>query len=137
MALDSTYPQLVPSSRSFDPGNFAVKSYNAQDGAEVRFIYGDKRVGMKLQLTYQNISDTDAEAFINHFHKMKGTFTQFLLGTGQTGAKKGWEADPNTLGAELWGCNWRYESPPQLQSIYPGVSTVTVNLIGATASVQQ
>ena len=91
---------------------------------------------MKLQLTYQNISDTDAEAFINHFHKMKGTFTQFLLGTGQAGAKNGWEADPNTLGAELWGCNWRYESPPQLQSIYPGVSTVTVNLIGATASVQ-
>ena len=137
MALDSTYPQLVPSSRSFDPGNFAVKSYNAQDGAEVRFIYGDKRVGMKLQLTYQNISDTDAEAFINHFHKMKGTFTQFLLGTGQAGAKKGWEGSANYLGAEFWGSRWRYESPPQLQSIYPGVSTVTVNLIGATASVQQ
>ena len=89
MALDSTYPQLVPSSRSFDPGNFAVKSYNAQDGAEVRFIYGDKRVGMKLQLTYQNISDTDAEAFINHFHKMKGTFTQFLLGTGTDRSEEG------------------------------------------------
>ena len=72
MALDSTYPQLVPSSRSFDPGNFAVKSYNAQDGAEVRFIYGDKRVGMKLQLTYQNISDTDAEAFINHLPQDEG-----------------------------------------------------------------
>ena len=137
MALDSTYPQLVPSSRSFDPGNFAVKAYNAQDGAEVRFIYGDKRVGMKLQLTYQNISDKDAEAFVDHFHKMKGTFTQFLLGTGQAGAKEGWKGDLDTLGAEKWGSNWRYESAPQLQSIYPGVSTVTVNLIAATASVQQ
>lgn len=131
-SLGPTFPQLVPSARRFDPGNFAVKAYNAQDGAEIRFLYGDKRVGMKLQLTYENISDANAELFMDHFHDCQGTFQQFLLGTGGAGAKRGWEGDANTIGAEYWGSRWRYENPPQLQSIYPGVSTVSVNLIAAT-----
>ncbi len=129
------YPQLAPSSRSFDPGDYAVKKYNAQDGAEFRILYGDKRVGMRMQLTYSNIADSYAQDFVEHFHEMKGTFTQFILGTGNAGAKKGWEADPNYLGSEFWGSRWRYEKAPQLQSVYPGVSTVNVSLIAATLPV--
>lgn len=123
------YPQLTPSARSFDAGDFANKKYSAQDGAEFRILYGDKRVGMKLQLTYSNITDAQADAFINHYHEVKGTYEQFDVGPA---SRNGYEGSFETFGAVWWGSQWRYESAPQLQSVYPGVSTVTVSLIAAT-----
>ena len=50
------YPDIRPTSRSFDPGNWPVRSYNAQNGAEVRLLYGSQRYNLKLQLSYQNIT---------------------------------------------------------------------------------
>lgn len=132
------YPQLVPSSRTFGSGNFPVKVYRAQDGAEVRLLYGDKRVGMTMQLTYQNIPDTEADKFVNHYHEMKGTYTRFTLDTsGNAGAKKGYkgiDGSQKSISAGSWGSAWRYAEPPQIQSIYPGVSTVSVNLIAAAGT---
>ena len=46
------YPDIRPTSRSFDPGNWPVRT-NAQNGAEVRLLYGSQRYN-KLQLSYQN-----------------------------------------------------------------------------------
>ena len=51
-----TFPTLAPSSRSFEPGNWAVKNYNAMSGAEIRIRYGDKRFNARLSLQYQNIA---------------------------------------------------------------------------------
>jgi len=127
-----TFPALTPSSRSFDPGNYPVKAYNAQDGAEIRFLYGDKRVAAKLQLTYTNITDANAEEFIDHFDDMNGTFELFDLPTGKD-ALGGWSEETATLDAPE-GSKWRYAQPPQLNSVYPGVSSVTVNLISATSA---
>ena len=130
--MTTAFPVLVPSGRSFNAGNFPVKTYAAQDGGEVRILYGNKRVGMTLQLTYQNIADASAKNFIEHFHEMKGTYTRFTIGTK---SRDGWGSDDNSddkwLGAVEWGSQWRYAQSPQLQSVYPGISTVTVNLIAA------
>lgn len=129
------FPQLIPTARSFKPGGFPVKSYRAQNGAEVRILYGDKRSGMTMSLTYSNISDEEAEAFLDHYHSVRGTFETFILGDtanpGQPGAKGGWAGTGDAIGAEVWGSAWRYEGEPQLDSVYPGVSTVQVQLIGA------
>lgn len=127
-----TFPTLKPSQRSFESGNYPVKVYRAQDGAERRIIYGNQRVGMKMQLVYQNITDAQAELFLDHYHSMQGTFQQFELTDGANGMKAGWEGNGDAIGAVAWGSQWRYERAPQLNSVYPGVSTVTVNLIGAT-----
>ena len=124
-----SYPQLIPTSRSFNAGDFANKKYSAQDGAEFRILYGDKRVGMTLQLTYTNITDADASQFIDHYHNMQGTYQQFDIGPD---AKGGWQAGTAYIGAVYWCSQWRYDSPPQLQSVYPGISSVTVTLKAAT-----
>ena len=126
------YPTIPPSGRSFIPGDFANAKYQAQDGAEFRILYGDKRVGMKLQLEYANITDAQAESFLDHYHEVQGTFQQFEFVNGGEGAKAGWAGNLDALGAVQWGSKWRYEGPPQLRSVYPGVSSVTVNLIAAT-----
>lgn len=122
------YPGLVPSSRQYTPGNWPVRTYKAMDGYEVRILYGDKMTGMKLQLSYQAIPDTDAVKFLEHYEQQRGTFESFHFASDE-GPKGGWGASYAQLGAGSEGNSWRYEGPPQLEQLRPGVSSVTVNLL--------
>jgi len=124
-----TFPTLVPTARSFDSGNYPVKTFKSQTGSETRILYGSRRTNMKLQLTYANVTDANAELFLDHYDQMKGTFTTFEIG-GASGSRGGWEGNSDALGAQTHGNSYRYEGPPQLTQVRPGISTVTVNLIG-------
>ena len=134
MTID--FPKIPPTSRSFTPGDYANTKFRAVSGAEFRIQYGSKPTGMKMQLQYANITDAQAEKFIKHFYQQSGTFKSFVFVDAADGAKAGWAGTSNALGAEFYDSDWRYEDPPQLQSVYPGVSTVTVNLIAATKTTQ-
>jgi len=130
---------LVPSARTFESGDYPVKTYKAQNGAEHRILYGSNRTNMKLSLTYANIRDVDAEKFLDHYDKVQGTFKTFVLenvkGTGINPTCVGWEGNQDALGAgtpgppETPGKDYRYEGPPQVAQVASGRSTVTVNLI--------
>ena len=121
------FPTLTPSKRSFSPGDFPVKKFRAQSGEETRVLYGDKRTGMKMTLTYRNVTDANAELFLDHFHEMKGTYTTFTI---QTATKGGWTGEGDAIGAGAWGNAYRYAGPPQLTQIKNGLSNNQVNLIG-------
>ena len=120
------FPVLRPTSRDFNPGDFAVKTYNAQSGSEVRILYGDTRTKMELALGYDNISDAQAEQFLTHYDETKGTFSTFLI---PRETKAGWTADLGSIGAESAGNRWRYASPPQITAVKPGRSSVRVDLL--------
>jgi len=120
------FPALVPTSRSFDAGDYPIKTFKSQNGAETRILYGSNRTNMKLSLSYANITDANAELFLDHYDEMKGTFTTFGIDV----AKRGWEGNIDAIGAATHGNAYRYESAPQLTQVRPGVSTVTVSLIG-------
>ena len=123
---------LVPSARTFESGDYPVKTYKAQNGAEHRILYGSSRTNMKLSLTYANILDADAELFLDHYDTVQGTFQTFSLGSinGVNPTRGGWEGNTDALGAQTHGNNYRYEGPPQVAQVASGRSTVTVNLIG-------
>ncbi len=57
------FPTLVPTSRSFESGDYPVKTFKAQNGKEHRILYGSNRTNMKLSLSYANITDANAELF--------------------------------------------------------------------------
>ena len=69
----------LPSSRSITYGDFPVKTFMSQSGIEYRIKYGTKRAGMVLSLTYKNITDSEAETFLDHYHGQSGTFERFNL----------------------------------------------------------
>ena len=122
------FPNLVPTSRSFQSGDYPVKTFKAQNGAEVRILYGSKRTNMKMSLTYANITDANAALFLDHFHtETSGTFSTFEIAPNTRG---GWTELKKYLGASDSGNRWRYEQAPQQVQVRPGISTVTVNLIG-------
>lgn len=123
------FPSLVPSTRTFDAGNWPVKTYKAQSGAEVRILYGNRRTNMTLSLEYKNITDTNAELFLNHFNEMLGTYYTFVLPLG-AGAHTGWTGNADALRAGPYGNSWRYAEPPSINSVKRGISNVSVKLIG-------
>ena len=137
----ATFPSHVPTGRQYTPPAWPVKSFEAQNGSEVRILYGDQPSRATYKLTYSNLPDTDAEDFVVHFREVKGTFQQFSLGApgstpgaslDENSVKGGWAGDPMNFdkGPES-SSRWRYEGPPQLQSVRRGVTSVTVSLVSA------
>lgn len=124
------FPAIKPSSRTFDPGSWPIKTFRSQNGVEARILYGNKRTNMTLQLSYQNVTDATADLFVLHYIEVKGVYTTFDLGTAP---RAGWTGATSTIGAggpDLTGSRWRYAEAPSVQSVKPGISTVSVKLIG-------
>jgi hypothetical protein len=121
------FPALRPTSRDFTPGDWPVKSYKSQSGAEVRILYGDTRTNMEMTLGYDNISDAQAEQFLTHYDETKGTYNTFLINDL---TKAGWAGARGSIGAESIGNRWRYADPPQITAVKPGRSSVRVSLLG-------
>lgn len=120
------FPALQPTSRDFNPGEWPIKTYNAQNGAEVRILYGDTRTKMELSLQYDNISDASAKLFLDHYDETKGSYSTFKINTS---TQAGWNSSTAVLNAT--GPNrWRYAEAPQVTAVKPGVSSVRVTLIG-------
>jgi hypothetical protein len=117
------YPTLKPSSRNFDAGDYPIKSFRSQSGAETRILYGNRRTGATASLTYENITDTNANSFVTHFDETKGTYLTFNL---PTEAVAGWS--PGTLNIGT-GNAWRYAEAPSITSVKNGYSTVQIKLI--------
>ena len=120
------FPVLRPTSRDFKPGNYPIKAYNAQSGAEVRILYGDTRSKMELTLGYDNISDAQAEQFLTHYDETKGTYNTFAINST---TKTGWSGTSNAIDSGNIN-RWRYAVSPQVTSVRPGRSSVRVNLVG-------
>ena len=120
-----TFPALAPSSRKYDPGNWPVKTYNSVSGVEVRLRYGDKRFNAKLSLQYQNIPDTSADDFLAHYESQFGTYKAFTLPSEVVAGWTGSTYIPNQSTMKF-----RYSGPPVVDSVRPGVSTVSLELTG-------
>lgn len=117
------FPSLKPTARSFDAGDFPVKSFRSQSGVEARILYGSRRTGAQLSLTYENVTDAEAKDFFDHFEEIKGTFGTFDINSN---TRAGWANANFNIGA---GNVWRYSEPPNITNVRPGRSTVQVKLV--------
>ena len=121
-----SYPALKPTTRQFQAGDYPIKTVKSQSGVETRILYGNRRTGMTLELAYENIPDSDAQLFAAHYDEVKGSFRTFQL---PAGVRAGWGGAAATIDAAT-GNAWRYDGPPSIVGVRPGVSTVQVNLVG-------
>lgn len=121
------FPNLKPSAREFSPGAWPVKNFSSQSGSEVRILYGSRRVNAKLTLGYDNITDANAQLFLDDYAAQLGTLRTFTL-PASTNTRAGWEGTAAAIDAPP-ETRWRYESEPRVQSIYKGRSSVQVSLV--------
>lgn len=119
------FPSLAPTSRDFSPGDWPIKRFNSQSGAEVRILYGSQRTNAKLSLSYENLSDSSTQLFLDDYEAQLGTLRTFDL---PSEAKSGWTGTSSSIDAPT-GTKWRYEGEPAVTSVRPGRSSVTVKLV--------
>ena len=125
-----SYPAITPSSRQFKAPQFPVTSVVSQSGATTRRLWGSRPVQAELSLTYRNIGDDDAAAIVGHYDDCKGSITKVSLPDAT------WDGASSDLKSYLklddygTGIDWFFASPPTVNSVFPGVSTVQVKLIG-------
>jgi hypothetical protein len=124
------FQAFKPTSRSFTTGSFPIKTFQAQNGAEIRILYATQLTGKKMTLTYVNLSDADAYMFFQHYVQQRGSYKTFQLGDiNSEGSRVGWGSENGATDAGDFNMIWRYADEPQLTSVYPGVSSITIELI--------
>ena len=129
------FPVITPTKRQFDAGTFPIKTFKSQSGAERRILYGSRRSSMKLQLRFENISDTKAEEILTHYDERLGSYSPFYISNpngDSTGNKAGWEGGTSNLQGiynQAFINQWRYAAPPSVVQVQNGISSVTVDLI--------
>lgn len=124
-----SFPALVPSSRSYEPGVFPETQFQAQNGAVVRVRYGNQRTGSRLSLTFANIPDEKAALILSNYVQVMGDdkYAQFTTDNVAKGVSTNlvpWIQETNSL------LKWKYASPPSVTSVKPGLSTVTCEFTG-------
>lgn len=131
------FPDIcTPTSRRYTPGELPKTTFRAQNGATSFVYFGREHVDAQLELTFANISDYKAAQVIRHYEDLiEDQFVSFK--DTENGVYKGMTGnvlDNTTLrGAVEDGrktLRWKYDGPPQITSVYPGVSTVQCRFIG-------
>tara|TARA_R100000458_G_scaffold2029_1_gene1717 strand:- start:2645 stop:3022 length:378 start_codon:yes stop_codon:yes gene_type:complete len=120
------FPSHKPTARAFSGGDWPQKKYVAQSGEETRILYGDKKTGLTMKLSYNNIADTKADDFFVHYDAMKGTYKTFSV---PAEVRDGWSGTASYLKAGTYNNKWRFSGPPQVTQVKKGVSNISVTLI--------
>ena len=121
------FPNLKPSDRQFKLGAYPTKTYRALSGATVKRSFGNRPTGYELRLSYTNITDDVTVQLLDHYTSTSGGFERFTL---PAALFAGMSSDLTTRVQSPTGIKWEYAEPPQVESVYNGISAVTINLIG-------
>jgi len=126
--MSATFPSsITPSKRDFTLGQYPTKVYRSLSGNTVKRSYGNKPHSYQLSLQYENIGDDKVLEFIDHYNTTGGGFSRFALPakifSGMSGGLTATVQSPPNI-------KWEYSSPPKVQSVYNGISTVSIDLIG-------
>ena len=119
---------IIPTSRTFKPGKLPETRFEARNGSTSFVQYGQNFVNAELTLNFANINDGRALDILQHYERViNDDFVIFDNNAGFQG-----------MNAELIGglqngrglLRWRYSDAPEITSVYPGVSTVSVKFVG-------
>ena len=124
------FPDIKPSSRSYSPGAYPQTDFQAQNGARTVVRFGNRRVDSNLLLSFANITDAQAALILGNYEAVNRDWNNvtFSATTGSAGASSELAAYLAETGGS--GLLWRYAEPPQVSSVYPGVSSVTCKFVG-------
>jgi len=128
--MATTFPSIEPTGRSFTAPTWATTTQTSQSGVITRRLWGSRPSRATLNLQFNNIDDTDTSAILNAYNSAKGSTDSLTLPSqlfvGADATLTTW-LDGSAAGA---GLLWAFAegSPPQVESVAPGRSNVSVSL---------
>ena len=139
MPTPHDFPDITPTRRVYTPGTFPQKEFQGLNGAVTTLQYGVKTVDSKLEMTFQNITDAEANEIMENYEAVNGGRDELgrqdyvRFSKYPEGAMKGISDEQLRLQiSERQNPKlvYRYASPPVITSTFPGRSTVQVSLRG-------
>lgn len=123
----AVFPSYIPARRNFTPGIFPQKTFRTLGGVAAKRTFGNVAYGAKLELEFTNIVDDKVQAIIAHYQFQTQRNQRFQL---PDTVIAGMNASLATSVKAVSTLRWEYESPPAIESIFPGISVVSLTLIG-------
>ena len=123
----AAFPSFTPSQRSFKPGIYPQRSYRSLSGVVTKRTFGNAPSQATLEMSFDNIPDITANSIISHYHSQTTQNQSFKLGTPILNLSTAL----NTLAVGYdSNLRWEYANPPEVTLVRPGITNVSVSLIG-------
>jgi hypothetical protein len=75
----AAFPAITPSIRRYGFGLFPITTERGFGGGSVRFRHGSTRYGIQLELSYEFLSEAEAQALRDHYWGQDGGTRSFML----------------------------------------------------------
>ena len=122
----ATLPALTPTAMSFTAPEFPVKANTSLSGVVSRRLFGNRGSRSELALSFNNIEDTTAAAFLATWNNSLGQTNPVTVpSTVFDGASIELRSYLQDGGDDLV---WHFAGPPQIERVVPGVSSVRITL---------
>jgi hypothetical protein len=119
----ATFPSLTPTTRLYTQGDFPSAIQSSSSGATTGFRRGNRRINQTLQLTFDNLTETQVNLIRTHYDGQNGSFEIFLL---DANTWSGYTTPPVPLISDFV---WLYATPPTISDGITSKWNVEVELI--------
>ena len=116
------FPELVPTTRSYDFGAFPISEVPSASAGVVRFRHGPTPQNYSLTISYNALSDADATLIRNHFQLQGGGYLNFALPSII------WANHSFSGNVAPYKMSWRYAEPVEEEHFGLGFVNLTVTL---------
>jgi hypothetical protein len=127
-----TPTNLIPSARSYSPGEYPQVEFEANNGVKTVIRYGKNRTGSTFNLAFNNIQDSDAAAILQNYEDINSVWDE--VDFSGTKVLEGASSQMQSYFVERTELKWRYDGPPMVTSVYPGRSNVECKFVACLDS---
>ena len=118
----TAFPELVPSTRSYNFGIFPISEMPSTNAGIARFRHGPTPQNYSLTISYNGLSDANAALIRNHFQLQGGGFRSFAL------PEVIWTNHSFSGNVAPYNMSWRYVEPIEEEHFSLGYVNLTVTL---------
>ena len=118
--MTTSFPALRPVSRTYTPGEYPVKRFNAINGASTTRLYGSQAFDAQMSLEFI-VDDADLISLTTSWNESNGGFDHLELPTQVFSGM-----DSSVFPEQL---TWRWAEVPSVSSVRGELSRVSVKLI--------
>ena len=118
----ANFPSITPSARLYTQGNFPSAIQASSAGVTTGFRRGNRRINQTLQLSFNNLTESQVTQIRNHFDGQNGSFSVFYL------SAEVW-AGYTTPPVSSSDYKWRYADSFQISISAPSKYATSIELI--------
>ena len=119
----ATFPSLTSSTRLYAPGDFPSAIQSSSSGATTGFRRGNRRINQTLQLTFNNLTETQVNLIRTHYDGQNGSFEFFFLSSNT------WSGYTNSPVPLVSDFAWLYANPPTISNGITSKWNVEIELV--------